>query len=370
MDNTNTAAWLILGICLVIIIVLGIFGNTLSFIIWTKGNRCSSRRGSIYLRLLALSDILVLCIPALELTVALLKPAFILRNLNLVFCKIFPVSPFFCVQLSTWIVICLTAEQTIAVCRPFQSMTSSSKWRHYGIVFIVTVVSFLDNIPHLLASNWDIQKNSLSKENVSDVANASLNSETFNISLENCTQSFASTKAEKISQNDSYQEASYTCVNTFSSPWHVYIVQLGMISVIPLLILTTCNIIILTKLLRQDKKLTTGDSRKEGQYQNSLVSVMTARTVAISIVQCVTTIPLMSWNIFFLFNTADSSTLVEFYICNTVYYLNNAVNVIFYCLLGQSFRQDCVTLFARKSTYGFKPSRRQTDTETGSTSKI
>ena len=103
MDNTNT--WLIVGICLVLIIFLGVFGNILSFLIWTNGKRCSNNRGAIYLRMLALSDIVVLCIPAMELTVSFLKPAYILRRMNVVFCKVFPISPYFCVQVSTWIVL-------------------------------------------------------------------------------------------------------------------------------------------------------------------------------------------------------------------------------------------------------------------------
>ena len=382
MDDTNTAAWLILGTCLVIIIVLGVFGNSLSLIIWTRGKRCSSNRGAIYLRLLALSDILVLCIPTLELTVALLKPALILRDLNPVFCKVFPISPFFCVQLSTWIVVCLTVEQTIVVCRPFKSMVRSSKWRQYGIILIVTIVSFLDNLPRFLASNWGDKSLTSSYENVSDLAaeNNDIDSdmstgsvidttstESFTASQQKYTQRSASMIPDRVLQNGSYQNptSTYACVfESFSSPWYTYIVQLGMISVVPIVILTTCNIIILTKLLRQKKKLTKGDSRRDGRGQSSLVSIMTVRTVAISIVQCVTTLPIMSWVIYFLFHTADNSTIVPFRICNTIYYLNNAINVLFYCVLGQSFRQDCVALFTRKSDYGFKSSRKQTTTET------
>ena len=385
MDDPHTVVWLILGICLVIIIVLGVFGNTLSFIIWTKGKRCSSNRGAVYLRFLAISDILVLCIPTLELTIALLKPALILRDLNPVFCKVIPISPFFCVQLSTWIVVCLTVEQTSVVCRPFKSLARSSKWRQYGIILIVTIVSFLDNLPRFLASNWGVKSLAPSYENVSNLATVSNGidsdkstdsfidttpTERFNASREIYTQRSVSMVPDHVLQNGSYKEPTltYACVFvSFSSPWYTYIVQLGMISVLPILILTTCNIIILTKLLRQKKKLTKGDSRKDGRGQSSLVSIMTARTVAISIVQCVTTLPIMSWVIYFLFHTGDDSTVVPFRICNTIYYLNNAINVLFYCVLGRSFRQDCVALFTRKSDYGFKSSRKQTATETVST---
>ena len=147
-----------LGVCLVLITTFGIFGNILSLYIWTKGQRCSKRQGAIYLCLLALADILVLCVPVLELTVLLLTNDIFLRHLHPILCKIFPISPYFCVQLSTWIVVTLTVEQTVAVCRPFQMRTSASKLRQYGIVTVVAIAAFLDNVPILVAANWEVEE--------------------------------------------------------------------------------------------------------------------------------------------------------------------------------------------------------------------
>ena len=163
--------FLSLGVCLVIITTFGIFGNILSLYIWTRGQRCSKRQGAVYLWLLALADTLVLCVPALELTIMLLRNDVFLRNLHPILCKIFPISPYFCVQLSSWIVVSLTVEQTVAVCRPFTMMTSSGKWRQYGIVIAIAIISFLDNIPILLDSNWQAEEYFMGGENTSDVVN-------------------------------------------------------------------------------------------------------------------------------------------------------------------------------------------------------
>ena len=76
--------------------------------------------------------------------------------------------------------------------------------------------------------------------------------------------------------------------------------------------------------------------------------------MAISIVQCVTAIPIVSMDIFFLFQTPDTLTMMIHDICNTVYYVNNAINVIFYFLLGRSFRQDLIDMFSRKPKYGIR----------------
>ena len=178
--------FLILGVCLTFIITFGLFGNVLSFYIWTRGQRCSKRQGAVYLRLLALADALVLCIPAMELTVMLLEHTILSRHLNPAFCKIFPFSPYFCVQLSVWIVVSLTVEQTIAVCRPFKMNTSPSKWRQYGIVIIIAIVSFLDNIPIWLKNNWSAQEDTLDVANNSTILTFAGNEST----LKNNTQGF------------------------------------------------------------------------------------------------------------------------------------------------------------------------------------
>ena len=350
MDTTTV--WLILGICLAVITAFGCVGNILSFLIWTKGKRCSNCQGAIYLRLLALSDTLVLCVPAMELTIALLEPTVLLRNLNPVFCKIFPISPYFCVQLSAWIVVSLTVEQTVAVCRPLQSMTSSSKWRHYGIVMFITVVSFLDNIPLLIGFYWGKKEAPLSTKTPSNLISTSpsnILNDSLNVKRNNTT---GTANDGEVIFKDGQQQL--TCVETFSSPEHVYIVQLGVIAIIPVISLTVCNVIIITKLFRRNKRLTRIASRKTGQSGNSLLAAMTARTIAISIVQCVTAIPIVGMDIFLLLHIADSATMVIYDIFNTVYYLNNAINVIFYCLLGRSFRQDFVDMFSRKPKYGIR----------------
>ena len=342
MDTTTV--WFILGLCLAVITLLGCIGNILSFLIWTKGKRCSGCQGAIYLRCLALSDTLVLCVPAMELTIALLEPTIVLRNLNPVFCKLVPISPYFCVQLSAWIVVSLTVEQTIAVCSPLKSMATSSKWRQYGIVIFVTLVSLLDNIPILVGFYWGIEEHVSS----SPSANSS-NFSNFPILDVNLSE-----PVKELGDELTDVEQQYTCIESFSSPEHVYIVQLGIIAILPIVTLTVCNIIIITKLFHRDKKLTRLASRKTGQRGSSLLAAMTARTVAISIVQCVTAIPIVSMDIFFLFQTPETLTMMIYDICNTVYYVNNAINVIFYCLLGRSFRQDLIDMFSRKPKYGIR----------------
>ena len=60
-------------------------------------------------------------------------------------------------------------EQIVAVCRPFTVMNSSGKWRQYGIIIVIAIISFSDNIPILLDSNWQTEEYFMSGENTSDV---------------------------------------------------------------------------------------------------------------------------------------------------------------------------------------------------------
>ena len=282
----------------------------------------------------------------------MLDPTLLLRNLNPVFCEIFAASPYIFVQLSSWIVVSLTIEQTIAVCRPFNSIFKSSwvRWRQYGIVLVITLTSFLDNIPVFTGFCWGHEEGTLLVEDHSNKTSTSP-----------ATVPSAGPATAPIDSSDA-------CVGAIDSPAHLFIVQLGLMAIIPIVTLLLCNVIIITKLITQNKKLKKLAAQRKANRTDSLIASMTARTIAISIVQCVTGIPVVSMDIFFLAHPEaeeDSQTWLIYDICNTMYYLNNAINVIFYCLLGRSFRQDCADFFSRKPKYAM--GRTSNSLETGPT---
>ena len=160
--------------------------------------------------------------------------------------------------------------------------------------------------------------------------------------------------ANSTEQNQLLNKKLYRCVATKDIQNHVYIVQLGIIAILPILILTSCNITIITQLLRQNKKLMTMECQTDGRQKSTrlFAAAMTARTIAISITQCFTAIPIVSMDIYTRIFISTSETIyVMYYVCNTIYYVNNAINVVFYCLLGKSFRQDCWDIFKRKPKY-------------------
>ena len=92
---------LYLGIVLLIIIVLGVAGNTVSMLVWSKGRRCSRSPCAIFLRALAVSDTFALCIPALNEAVGLIVGVYP-NHQNVVICKIEVFGRHFGLLVSSW----------------------------------------------------------------------------------------------------------------------------------------------------------------------------------------------------------------------------------------------------------------------------
>ena len=63
-----------MGIIVVVFIIIGTAGNTISFITWTMETKYKPFTGTMYLRVLALPDKLVLCSSATEFAVFKLFP--------------------------------------------------------------------------------------------------------------------------------------------------------------------------------------------------------------------------------------------------------------------------------------------------------
>ena len=147
-----------------------------------------------------------------------------------------------------------------------------------------------------------------------------------------------------------YNESDNHCLWSHGvSSAHVFIVQMALISALPILILSVCNILITVNLFRRDKMLAYTGSDSHGPTQNALLASMTTRTVAISFVQCITAIPMLTLDTYTLFVPLNNTISFAYSVCNTVMYLNHGINFVFYCLFGRSFRRDCVDLFTRRS---------------------
>ena len=143
---------LVFGVILSFIVCLGVCGNVLSFIIWTKGRRCKKSPGRIFLRALDIADTFVLLVCATDKAMALLG-TYRLRKVNTFFCKLHKTGWHFGLLVSTWIVVCFTLERTIVLGRPQIAATLTSRGKTLGLVITIYVVSILLNIPWAIGSD-------------------------------------------------------------------------------------------------------------------------------------------------------------------------------------------------------------------------
>ena len=116
LSDLEVLAGYIRKICLPIIFVTGIIGNSLTIIILgQKRNRISST--SLYLLSLAVSDLITVIIGNLFVWIQTIWD-FHIRDYNTFFCKVHVFFTYLCIHASSWILVLLTAERVLSVLRP------------------------------------------------------------------------------------------------------------------------------------------------------------------------------------------------------------------------------------------------------------
>ena len=125
------------GVILVLIICCGVFGNALSFLVWTKGQRCKKLPGGLYLKALVVSDTIAQGIPATTLAVSLLSGHNPRDESNFI-CKLEITGKHFGLLVSSWIIVCFTLERTVAIFRPASSVNNLISKK--GTIVLMTVI--------------------------------------------------------------------------------------------------------------------------------------------------------------------------------------------------------------------------------------
>lgn len=340
---------LVCGLILFFIIVVGIIGNALSLIIWSNGKRCKTLPGSIYLIALAVSDNFVLCLTATYYAVEFVFDIH-LTNLNLFLCKFLNTTWHFTLLVSTWIVVCLTVERVIAVRWPLKASRWTNKKQSVIVITAVVIITFLPNLPWtignvLLPANHNAQKNLYGTTfQVESNFNASQDEP------ENNGTKDVSAEDDKLTcQSD---PASF--IFRYETEWHKWFIDFGLLYSVPLLIITTCNVLILTTVCRRHNRLTTRDSQSHSKKRHTVSQAMTARVVAISFVHCLSVGPYSIAVLIpeFIQNVNKITYITCLFIIFTfIWYINHAVNFVLYSLFGTAFRKDCYRLFCKRDTH-------------------
>ena len=324
---------LLCGVILYFMVCFGTVGNVISFVTWRVGKRCKNLPGATYLTALSLSDTFVLCVSASKYATDLIFEIN-LWDLNEVFCKLFHTTWHFFFLVSTWIVVAVTLERAVAVCQPLQSAVRKSSRREFVVVCVIVIVFLFVNVPFTVGAKL-MSNNGFAELNF----NGTLDK---NVSWQNDKLNVSSSTNRMTCQAESssfyYQH---------ETAYHNWFIDFGLLFSAPTSILALSNTIILGTLCRRH---TLGQEfrihNKEG-----VSGSMTARAVALSLVQCCTVGP---FSIAALIPGAlpeikavDNVNFEERLpiILSLVWYMNTCVNFLLYNLFGQAFRQDCVDLF-------------------------
>ena len=348
---TTDAYELVGGLILFVIIAFGTVGNILSFITWKYGKRCSTQQCSIFFTALAVSDTLVLWLYAGYFAIEFVF-GFNVSDINLISCKFFHTVGHFTNLVSAWIVVFLTVQRAIAVFWPLQTSRRIYKRHSVIIILIIAFVSLLLNLPWtfgktLLPINQKYQRNWYGM--TFQIGDTLLNAHNATEYGSNGTQT----------RNVSAKDERLTCQSDPSSfyfknetLWHKWIIDFVLLYTGPLVIITTCNVLILTTVCRRHNKLKTDDS---SSHVKTGTQAMTARVVAISVVQIVSVGP---YSVAVLFpEFVQNINKVGYVTCLVIifvaiWYLNHAVNFVLYSLFGEVFRHDCYALICKRDTNG------------------
>ena len=381
-----------LGIVLLIIIVLGVAGNTISMLVWTKGRHCKRTPCAVFLRALAVSDTFALCIPALNEAVGLIVGVYP-NHQNIVICKIEVFGRHFGLLVSSWLIVFFSVERTLTVLQPLRQRWWDKRQNSVILIGGIFAVVFLLNVPYALVydikpidytqnvtlirtSDTDTVMRENSSAHVQNLSNSSqfpcvetrhktrnckllLLNHTFGVALnakhdrlpvtdDNAETQLAIESKTNNTRNGLECGSDPNSFFNFYNWYHIWLMDFVLIFVVPFTLITTCNLIVIYFIVfyRKRMNLATG---------TPCALAVTKRAIAVSVMHCITTGP---FSVFVLIpGLAERAFGVkystEFYVLTVVLifaYLNHGINYILYSVFGSDFRRDCVELFRLRPT--------------------
>lgn len=318
---------LLCGFFLSLMVVFGAVGNIISLLTWRNGRRCKKFAGATYFTALAFSDFLVLCTSGLKSAIELLFQMN-LWHLHEVLCKLLHTTWHLFFLVSTWVIVSLTIERTIAVCQPLKSAARYNKRREMVVVCILTVVALLLQLPFTVGAKLLPVK----PKSTDSMKNVSYN---------------AGNMTEVLEEKCQADPSSFYF--RYENEYHNWFIDLGLLFAAPIGILIICNMIILVTIKRRNTALLNLPLAIKKQNGGA----MTARVVALCLTLGLSVGPysvaalipdVMSENkaVSTVFNDRLMMVLL------LIWYVNNSASFILYSIFGREFRRDCAALFCKK----------------------
>ncbi|XP_041374061.1 lysophosphatidic acid receptor 6-like [Gigantopelta aegis] len=300
-----------------VLICCGTIGNILTLVVLTQKSMRRSPMTS-YLIILAVFDILALHTGLLRQWVIYYFDVDI-RDSHVSVCKIHPVLVYFSLDMSAWILVCMTVERTVSVLQPHKVKVLFSSKTSRALISIVGVVLFAIN-GHFLYGN--------------DITETLVNNGT----VSKCT-------------NQLIKQYFFFLKDVF--PW----IDLTMFCVLPLIVQVTGNILIITKLVSKTRKMNkTLTNVQVAENRKRQFSSMTIMLLTLNFMFLICTLPISVYLVFegiWDSNKVDyksNTTDLVYATTSSLMYANNTFNFVFYCLCGRRFRTELRNLFERKTS--------------------
>ena len=307
---------------------------TLSF----AGHRCKHMPGAMYLTAISLSDTLVLGFSAMPFAFGFLFKIN-LYDVNLWVCKMVMMTEHMFKFTSIWFIVTLTVIRTVMVCRPLKSIGLMSKQMTVLIFVFIILLSVVINIPFGMGANLILHLNNSTTPVKIDMATS------------NDTSHGKNEGAAEISRYDGQATCKLDPASFLfkhEKVYHNWSLDFGFLFSLPLLVITVSNVTVLIVIKRQKRKLTTKDSCRSSQSDGSLNRSMTTWVITISTFHVISE---GFWAISsqvegFLENIYKDEIITWWYITTCcIWYLNHAINFIFYSVFGSAFRDDFIRIF-------------------------
>ncbi|CAH1799707.1 unnamed protein product [Owenia fusiformis] len=307
-----------------VVIILGLIGNILSFLVmkFTSMNKAAS---SIYLAALAIFDTGVLLV-GLGRQWSRNMFTYDIRAAHEWACKIHVFFTYMFIDLSAWMLVCVTIDRVILVYLPLRAKSICTKRKTMTVICLITFFIVGVNF------HWF-----------------------FTVGQRNFIRLI-----EEIQFNCAYLEGFEEFHRTFW-PW----IDASVASFIPFITLFVCNILIVTQLVkaaaRRKNQMNVTSSKQDDTTRS-----MTIMLVMISFLFLCFTSPVVLLDVVIQPDITRAPTTAEkasekltVAIVNLLMYLNSALNFVMYCLSGKKFRDSLRELFCKKKT----AYRRQTNTQ-------
>lgn len=372
----------LISMLLSIIIIVGIIGNTLNIIVFSKK---SMRQISTFRFLLYLSaaDMLVLLVCSTD---ALLRFGYQveIRLYSTVVCRLHTFSTYFLTHISSVILMVISVDRALVIsnktisslflkrkpklekrrraiveCEPsaWASRRNTmyevkSRFHRVDLVisFIVIILTLL-NCHYFIFLNLNLIREE--NENEHDVSNSTANTLDVLNSTRSDNNNIENTKPGKESQisNDSF----YICFPLEGTNYNLFLINIWtwidicVFSLIPFVVMSICSVIILVRIRRKSQKYFKILINKNSQVNKNNFVKRLRRNRQLLYMLLITNLYFLSSLLpycisFVLFKGQKSENTLGQLSVHILMYTNNAINFIFYGLSSQKYREELYLL--------------------------